>query len=119
MTATTTWSIKSLACYPQADGQTDVVFNVIYNCSGVQTINGTQYAASVGGSIDVAYVAGSPYTPYNQLTQTQVLDWVFASIGDEGKAANEAAVQTQIDAQANPPVVMPPLPWATASTESA
>ena len=114
MTATITWAVESMDCYPQAEGQTDVVFNVIYTCTGVETINGVEYTSNTRGGAPMTYTAGSPYTPYNQLTKTQVLDWVFASIGDEGKAANEAAVQAQIDAQVSPPVVMPPLPWATA-----
>jgi hypothetical protein len=29
------------------------------------------------------------------------------------KAATEASVAQQIDNQINPPVIMPPLPWAT------
>lgn len=112
MTATITWAVESMGCYPQSEGQTDVVFNVIYTCSGVETINGVEYTFGTRGGAPVTYEAGSPYTPYDQLTQEQVLGWVFASIGEEGKAGNEAAVQAQIDAQANPPVVMPPLPWA-------
>jgi hypothetical protein len=39
-----------------------------------------------------------------------VLGWVWANGVD--KDATEAAVEGQIEAQKNPPVVSPPLPWA-------
>lgn len=115
MSATFNWSVQSMSCYPQADGETDVVFSVVFMCSGSETINGTTYSASVNGGVPVTYVAGEPFTPYNQLTQSQVLNWVFAALGQDGVSDNEAAVQTLINNQTNPPVVMPPLPWAPAA----
>ena len=108
MTATITWSVTAMDAYPQAEGQTDVVFTVHWTCAGVQDT----YQASVYSTCGVTYSSGTPYTPYAQLTQEQVLGWVWASGVD--KAATEAAVQQQINNQINPPVVTPKLPWATA-----
>jgi hypothetical protein len=100
-----TWAVTQLDCYPQHDNQTDVVFTVHWTCSGT---DGT-YNGSVYSTCSVAYVAGTPYTPYDQLTQDQVLGWIWA--GGVDKDSSQAAVQTQIDNQANPPVVSPALPW--------
>lgn len=108
MSATITWSITAMDCYPQAEGQTDVVFTVHWTCAGVQDT----YTASVYSTCPVTYTQGSPYTPYADLTQDQVLGWIWASGVDQ--AATEAAVQQQIDNQINPPVVQPPLPWVSA-----
>lgn len=105
MTATITWTVTQMDCYPQADEQTDVVFTVHWTCSGVQD----SYNGSVYSTCPVTYQAGEPYTPYADLTQEQVLGWIWASGVD--KDATEAAVQQQIDNQINPPVVTPPLPW--------
>jgi len=102
---TFTWTVTQLDCYPQYDNQTDVVFTVHWTCSGT---DGT-YNGSVYSTCSVTYVAGTPYTPYDQLTQNQVLGWIWSSGVD--KASAEAAVQTQIDNQINPPVVSPQLPW--------
>jgi hypothetical protein len=52
------------------------------------------------------------FTPYDQLTQAQVLGWCYANGVDQ--TAVEANVQGSIDNQINPTVVQPPLPWATA-----
>ena len=108
MTATITWSVTAMDAYPQAEGQTDVVFTVHWTCAGVQDT----YQASVYSTCGVTYSSGTPYTPYADLTQDQVLGWIWASGVD--KAATEAAVQQQINNQINPPVVTPKLPWITA-----
>ena len=106
MTATITWSVTAMDAYPQAEGQTDVVFIVHWTCAGVQDA----YNASVYSTCGVTYSSGTPYTPYAQLTQNQVLDWIWA--GGVDKAATEAAVNLQIANLINPPVVQPPLPWS-------
>ena len=108
MTATITWSVTAMDAYPQAEGQTNVVFTVHWTCAGVQDT----YQASVYSTCNVTYSSGTPYIPYAQLTQDQVLGWIWASGVD--KAATEAAVQQQINNQINPPVVTPKLPWITA-----
>jgi hypothetical protein len=53
------------------------------------------------------------FTPYDQLTQQQVLGWCWANGVD--KDATEASVQDQLNTQINPTVIQPPLPWATPS----
>lgn len=111
LTSTTiTWDITAMDCYPQADGQTDVVFTVHWTCNGTQEQDGKTYNGSVYSTCAVTYTAGSPYTPYADLTQEQVLGWIWASGVDQ--STTEAAVALQISQQANPPVVQPPLPWA-------
>jgi hypothetical protein len=106
MTTTTTWTVTAMNCYPQEDGNTDVVFTVHWTCAGT---DGT-YNASVYSTCSVPAPTGSAFTPYNQLTQAQVLGWIWANGVDQ--SATEAAVDQQIQAQVNPPVVTPPLPWA-------
>ena len=110
MNPTITWAIEWLQCYPQAEGQTDVVFQVGWRCSGVQVDGDNTYTGTVYSTCAVTYVAGSPYTPYADLTQDQVLGWIWAAGVDQASA--EAAVTQQIAMQINPPVIQPPLPWA-------
>lgn len=105
MSAIITWTVTAMGCYPQVGSETDVVFTVHWTCAGVQE----GYNGSVYSTTGVPAPEGD-FTPYDQLTQEQVLGWVWANGVD--KAATEAAVQQQIDNQINPPVVTPPLPWA-------
>ena len=106
MTTIYTWSITSMDAYPQADGEQDVVFNVNWSCFAIEDEN---YQATSFGSVPVTYAAGSPYTPYNQLTQEQVWGWINPSID---RPAVEANLQSSIDAQKTPEVVTPPIPWS-------
>lgn len=99
------WQIAKMDCYPQAEGQTDVVFQVSWICWGCQQ----NYCASVNGTTSITYQAGSSYTPYNQLTQNQVLGWIWNSGVD--KATIEAELNAKISALINPPIVVSPLPW--------
>jgi hypothetical protein len=105
MTTTTTWTVTAMDCYPQEGSNTDVVFTVHWTCSGT---DGT-YFGSVYSTCAVPTPSGS-FTPYDQLTQQQVLGWIWANGVDQ--AATEAAVAQQIANQVNPPVVTPALPWS-------
>ena len=106
------WNVSAMNCYPQAEGETDVVFAVNWQCNGTQEQDGKTYNGSVYSTCYVTYTSGSPYTPYADLTLDQVLGWIWASGVD--KDATEAAVNQQIAQAINPPVITPPLPWATA-----
>lgn len=108
MSITTTWVIEQMDCYPQSEGQTDVVFTVHWR---VNATNGT-YNATSYGTVGVTYVVGSPYTPYADLTQAQVVGWVQNFMGPEQVASIETGLATNIDNQVNPPIISPALPWA-------
>jgi hypothetical protein len=66
-----------------------------------------EYSAGVYGS---AGFTGDLTTPYESLTQEQVLGWVWESVD---RQATEANVLAQIEAQKNP-VTATGLPWSQA-----
>jgi hypothetical protein len=76
-----------------------------WTCSGT---DGT-YNASVYTTTAIPYNSAEPYIPYAQLTQEEVLAWVYENGVD--KATVEAAVGQQLANLQNPPVVTLPLPW--------
>ena len=101
-------------CKPTDGSLTDVVVTAGWRCNGTETAGTPEvtYNATSYGSCSFPQPAeGGTFTPYASLTQAQVLGWCYANGVD--KTATEAAVQTQIDSQINPPIVQPPLPWAT------
>ena len=83
----------------------DTVITVHWTCSGT---DGT-YNASVYNTCSLPAPTGT-FTPYSDLTQQEVLGWIWANGVDQ--AATEAAVEQQIQNQINPPVVTLPLPWS-------
>jgi hypothetical protein len=101
---TISWLIERLLVKPTEGSLTDVVVTADWRCNGSQeSFSGTCY-----GSSSFAPPSGS-FTPYEDLTEQQVLDWCFANGVDQ--KAIEANVTAQIENQINPPVIAPPLPW--------
>ncbi len=105
------WTVSAMDCKVSEDNLSDVVFNVHWRCSATETDGDKTYSASVYSTCSVPG-PGNPFTPYADLTQDQVLGWIWANGVD--KAATEAAVQQQIELQKHPVVVSPPLPWVSA-----
>lgn len=101
------WYVQSLECYPESGGQQNVIFKIYWQLDGTDGPN----SGTIYGDVNTTYTAGGPFTPYNQLTQDQVIGWVKEALGPEGIAEAQANVDAQIAAAANPPVVSPPLPW--------
>jgi hypothetical protein len=104
---TITWNISVLDCLPQSAEGADYVVTAHWQCTGV---DGT-YSGQVYSTTSFAVVEGTSFTPYADLTQDQVLGWIWANGVD--KDATEAAVEQQIENQKNPPIVAPPLPWVS------
>lgn len=98
----TTYSMKvtQMDCLPQAEGQTDVVVCVHWAYTGV---NGDK-SAGFGGTTNLTYSGGS-FTPFDQLTEEQVVGWVLAAWSPEEKQRIEGAIEAQME------VVSPSIPW--------
>ena len=110
MSATITWVITALDCIPQTPEGANYVVTAHWSCNGTETQNNQTYNSSVYSTTSFTVTQGSSFVPYASLTQDTVLGWIWAS--GVYKTATEAAVQTQLNNQINPPVVSPPLPWA-------
>ena len=105
---TYTWTVTKLECYAKDAGQTDVVFMTYWTCSGTDGF----YQGAVSGTQSLIYTPGSAFTPYPELTEPQVVNWIQAAMGPTLVAQFEADVTAQINAQTTPVIVTPPLPWA-------
>ena len=101
---TLSWIIERLLVKPTEGSLTDVVITADWRCNGTQD----QYSGTCYGSCSFQPPSGS-FTPYEDLTQEQVLGWCYANGVDQ--TAIEANVTQQIENQINPPVVTLPLPW--------
>jgi hypothetical protein len=95
---------------PVLDGQTDVVVSANWNILGEDQ----GYTYNLAGWQNFTLQQGEGFTPYDQLTEAQVIGWVQNAMGEGGVASMEAAVQGSLDALINPPVVPQntPLPWS-------
>jgi hypothetical protein len=101
---TLSWIIERLLVRKVEGTHTDVVITADWRCNGSQD----NYSGTCYGSASFAPPSGD-FTPYEDLTEAQVLSWCYANGVD--KTAIEANVTQQINDQINPPVIAPPLPW--------
>jgi len=104
-----TWIIEWLKTTPSTSNPSECVVQAGWRVNGSQESGGKTFYATAYGSVGFTYTEGEPFTPFNQLTQEQVLGWVWANGVD--KAEVEANIQRQLDDQINPPIIQPPLPW--------
>ena len=79
-----------------------------WRCNASETSGEDTFSASSYGTAGFTYDPSSPdFTPYDSLTEEQVLGWVWESVD---KDATEAALQAKIDAQMNP-TTADGVPW--------
>lgn len=88
----------------ERDSATGFVSTVHWTCSDADADGN---AGSVYGSIGLE---GTLVTPFEQLTEAQVVGWVKAAMGEETVAAHEAAVAAQIE-EAKAPKTATGMPW--------
>ena len=122
MANTFKWSIQKLRVAPQQDDKTNVVVQADWLCVAVNKENEIQTAASGVRT----FTLGDSFTPFDQLTEEQVLEWCFApevvtwtdkdnveqSTTKHLKAEGEAQVTGQIERQLAQKAAEPALPWA-------
>ena len=100
---TITWSITSMTILPQVDGYSDFAWQVGWLCSAT---DGTNTQTMGSGVTFYPAQQTEPYTPYDQLTEAQVIGWVQQALGPETTAKTETVLTNSLTAQ------VAPLPWA-------
>lgn len=103
----TTFATTINAMYTIDTPEPGFVVNVLWTVTGVDG----QHTADIDGNSMFTVQEGA-FTPYDQLTQAQVIGWIPA----QDIANAQACVQGQIDSMINPPVspMNTPLPWPAA-----
>jgi len=108
MSVTYNWVVERMDCFPQIEGEANVVFTVFWRLDATDGV----YTSSAFGSQAIPYTDLTSFTPYADLSQSQVIGWVQAAMypGRVGELETNLAVALQN--LANPPIVTPGLPWA-------
>jgi hypothetical protein len=101
---TYTWTINSLVTLKQSNNEQNVVCRAMWSVKGT---DGT-YVGIKQGISNIVFDPNESFVQYDQLTETEVLDWVWKVVD---RAATEAEIDQKISNQANPPYVNLPLPW--------
>ena len=99
MAITYKWNINQMNAHIQAEGEDNVIFTVHWTYQGVEESGEQQYQASQIGAQSFTYVAGEPFTPYEdtEAFENVVIGWLEDVLDVPSMAANiEAQIQKQI-----------------------
>jgi hypothetical protein len=119
--------VTSMLSYPQYESEKDVVFKVYFDYIGSETLDVQSqdpitkqpitiqrtFTSKISNDIDLTYQSGTPFTPYNQLTNSQVVSWIESSVNPDVVSAWQTVITNNINEQINPTEQQLPLPWQT------
>jgi hypothetical protein len=108
------WKITSMSTLPIVDGDPNYV---VLASALVTGSNGATPPVTASQNVNVQFTvsATSNFTPYEDLTEEQVIGWVQDVLTPQGVSNLEASIDGSIESIVNPPVSpsVQPLPWAT------
>jgi hypothetical protein len=110
---TNTWSVDNVEYFPEKEGKTNVVAVVHWRCSSsddTHTVNAT-------GTVYISFIPESDFTPYEELKQSQVIEWVKNAMGEDEFVQIEYDNSFSIANMYTPQLVTPEqLPWSSDQT---
>ena len=106
--ATITWAIANLERkLPDGDVPPD---GQVYTAHWTVNLEDQGETAGAYGSVGFGDPDPDNYTPFDQLLEDEVIDWVKTALGDEQVASIEASLEAQIQEKLNPTHAAG-LPW--------
>jgi len=99
MAITYKWTINQMNAHIQAEGQDNVIYTVHWAYEGSEEISGQIYRASQIGAESFTYVAGEPFTPYEntEAFESVVIGWLEDALDVPAMAASiEAQIQKEV-----------------------
>jgi len=79
------WYCRTVDCYPSVDDKKDVVYNVHWNLRGDSSKTddkGNAYSSSIYGTQVISTSDLSEFTPFEDLDNKIITDWVINIMGD-------------------------------------
>jgi len=99
MAITYKWDIPAMNAHIQAEGEENVIYTVHYRYTGSEESNGQVYSSTTIGTQSYTYVAGEPFTPYEdtEAFENVVIGWLEDSLDIQAMQASiDANIQSQI-----------------------
>lgn len=110
MAITYKWNVNTMDVAPSADGLNDVVKVIHWRLSATDG----QYNADSYSTVSLETPDSENFTAFDALTEEQVIAWVESKVDVE---SIKAGLQNQLEALANPPVVVKSGPWNNVTSE--
>lgn len=109
MAANHNWKITRLDTKINYQDTKNVVYQVHFSCTTKRNDNIKEVIQNDAITLD--YLNTTSYIPFNQLTEAQVLDWVYSILTPEGILNIETSGEQQLEEFINPTITTPQLPW--------
>ena len=99
MAITYKWDIPTMNAHIQAEGQDNVIYTVHYRYTGSEESGGVTYSSTNIGTQSYTYVAGEPFTPYEdtEAFEAVVIGWLEGSLDVPSMQANHSCKYTISD----------------------
>jgi hypothetical protein len=103
------WTVTAMYTLPKVEGYTDVVVIADWTLTGKEG----KYSSSISNSTQFNLPQGENFTPYEDLTEVQVVGWIKQAIDSKAIEQYEAKIANDIYHQEHPPVtaMKQPLPF--------
>ena len=105
MNAKPVWTVENVTYRSQMDGRDDVVYAVYWRVDADQDTGRT----TMYGSVEIPYQNNLPYTPYADLTETQILGWVHDIYGPDAISTIESSLAIDVRDGIDPSIEVSPL----------
>ena len=99
------WNCKTVDVHPQEEGETDVVYNIHWTVTGTSDqldSEGNPYSTTNIGTQIVPLDSGTPFIPFEDLTNEIVVEWTQDAMGEEQVTDIEANIAASIELLINP-----------------
>lgn len=102
------WNCKTVDCYVETQGESDVVYNVHWIVTGTSDTldpEGNAYASRSVGTQTLNIEDITDFIPFDQLTNNEVVAWTKSTMGDDKVASIEANIAGAIELLITPVTV--------------
>ena len=102
------WVISQLNCAVESEGLANVINVIHWRYNATQVDGDKTYYADIYGSSSVAQPNPQNFTPYADVTEQEVINWLEEILPVEDM---KLSLENNIALQINPVEVVLPLPW--------
>ena len=86
MEVTYDWDCRTVDLYPEENNESNVVYNVHWNITATSTElddEGNPYVVNSVGTQTVPFNEGSPFIPFEDLTNEIIVGWTKEAMGED------------------------------------
>lgn len=104
------WIINDFSCKENVDGLQDVVSVVHWTKTATETVGDIIYSSSMSGACAIALPDAQNFIQFADIKEDDAIAWLEATLD---VATIDSALDIDLDAQKNPPLVSKKAPWIT------